>query len=45
MLPGSEIIFNDIMIYEKNIAVTFEMTDITFIEINNFYFDSYKSLN
>lgn len=35
-MPGSRVILNNIIIYEKNIAVTFDMTDVTFLEINNF---------
>jgi hypothetical protein len=45
MLPGAGLILNNIIIYEKNIAVTFDLTDITYLEINNFYFDSKTALN
>lgn len=45
MMPGAGIILNNIIIYEKNIAVTFDMTDITNIEINNFYFNCMNIFN
>lgn len=39
-MPGAGLILNNIKIYSKNIAVTFDLTDITYLEINNFEYES-----
>ena len=40
MMPGALLILNNIRIYEKDIAITFILQDIIYLEINNFTYDS-----